>query len=633
MSVDNSVSTLERRRLFEAKAVIREHPEIRAEIEQQLLSRSEEPPVAEGPAAHTDSGPYRIVDGCICLEKDTQHGPIQKPLSNFTAYVKEEIVLDDGAETTRAFVLRGALANGTILPSIRVPAAKFGSMAWVIDYWGCSAIVGAGLSTRDQLREAVQRLSPNPRRREVFTHTGWRKVEADWVFLTASGAVGRDDFEVDLGTELARYALPRVPKNPREAMQASLGLLSIAPLTVTAPLWAAMFRAPVASAYPLDLSLWMAGPTGSLKSTLAALFLSHFGAFRENSLPGSWASTANQLERCAFILKDVPFVIDDSAPGVLDNREIEVKASRLLRSQGNLSARGRLRSDLTVRPGFPPRGIIIGTAEQRPVGHSILARTMLLQFDRSTVDKLALSESQRHSGIFSQAMAGFVEWLAPQMDALPLALADAFESARHRATTGDEHMRVPGNVANLWLGIEYGLRYAEETGAATRDDADKLRSRCWSALVQTGAYQAATVEGERPSRRFVSVLATLLVQGRAVLLERDSRPDSYAGPAALVGWQDDDFLYLLPDASYQAVVRFCRESGEFFPLHSDRIFGDFKREGISDCSTGRSTATSWVGGQTRRILKLRRDKTEELLGEALPGSANYETTETDGTAF
>ena len=65
-----------------------------------------------------------------------------------------------------------------------------------------------------------------------------------------------------------------------------------------------------------------------MKSTLAALCLSHFGAFDHEHLPGAWTSTVNALERQAFILKDVPFVIDDWAPAKSkgDARELEQKA-------------------------------------------------------------------------------------------------------------------------------------------------------------------------------------------------------------------------------------------------------------------------------------------------------------------
>ena len=113
------------------------------------------------------------------------------------------------------------------------------------------------------------------------------------------------------------------------------------------------------------------------------------------SLPGAWTSTANQLERRAFTLQDVLFVVDDYAPQALDHRELETKASRLLRAQGNLSGRGRLRADLSERPAMPPRGLILSTGEDRPGGRSILARTLLLELDRAQVDLARLSAAQQ----------------------------------------------------------------------------------------------------------------------------------------------------------------------------------------------------------------------------------------------
>ena len=229
------------------------------------------------------------------------------------------------------------------------------------------------------MREAIQTLSHNARSRRVFTHTGWRELDKRWVYLTTGGAVGQTGFEVDLGTELSRYRLPYEAHNRVDAMRTSLELLDLAPFSTTAPLWAGVFRAPLVNAYPVDLSIWLEGMTGSLKSTLAALFLSHYGDFDRIHLPGTWSSTANQLERRAFLLKDVLFVVDDYAPGAMDRRELETKASRLLRSQGNLAGRGRLKSDLTERLAYPPRGLILATGEQHPPGQSLLARTLVVE--------------------------------------------------------------------------------------------------------------------------------------------------------------------------------------------------------------------------------------------------------------
>ena len=197
------------------------------------------------------------------------------------------------------------------------------------------------------------------------------------------------------------------------------------------------------SAFPQDLSIWVEGRTGSLKSSLTALFLSHFGDFDRIHLPGAWVSTANQLERRAFLLKDSVFVVDDYAPTGLDHREMELKASRLLRAQGNLAGRARLNSDLTERAAFYPRGIIISTGEQHPPGQSLLARTLVIELDHEEIDITALTNIQKQAGRLAHAMAGYIRWLAPQMGDMRERLEEAFTAARTTATDGAEHLRIP----------------------------------------------------------------------------------------------------------------------------------------------------------------------------------------------
>ena len=223
--------------------------------------------------------PYCIEDGRICRRKSTRDGiVVVESLCNFEARIAEEIALDDGVEVSRAFKVEGRLDSGESLPPVRIPAVKFGAMSWVSEVWGARAIVRAGLHTRDCLREAIQRLSSGAPRRHVFSHTGWREIDGRAAYLTAAGAVGLDGVEVDLGHDLGKlYRLPRDSKDPVVAMRASLELLKMAPYTVTVPLWAATYRAPLAHFWPVDMSLWLEGPTGSFKSTLAALFLAHYG--------------------------------------------------------------------------------------------------------------------------------------------------------------------------------------------------------------------------------------------------------------------------------------------------------------------------------------------------------------------
>jgi hypothetical protein len=573
------------------------------------------PPDAE---AAPGGGHYHIIEGRFCRQRIVNNVPLLEPLCNFTAEVTEELVLDDGAETTRAFMIQGQLETGGQLPPTRVPVSSFWQMHWVTERWGVRAIIRAGLAMRDCLREAIQRLSPQVRYRHVYTHTGWREIDGTWTYLTAEGALDQDGAEVDLGPTLSRYRLPREVEDPIGAMRASLAFLRLAPFRITVPIWAAMFRAPLAAVYPVDVSVWIEGSTGSLKSTLAGLAMGHFGPFDRTHLPAAWSSTANQLERAAFLVKDAPFVIDDWAPTGLDKREMETKAARLLRAQGNLSGRGRLRADLTDRPAFPPRGLILATGEQHPPGQSILARTILVDLERGDVDLLALTEAQKQADRLPHAMAGYLRWLAPQIPILPGQLAQQFAATRATLHSHGQHLRIPEAIAHLYLGLDWALRYAEVVGACSADEAEALRQEARDALIALGQSQGQIVETERPTRRFLSVLLALVVQERADLRLRTHPDLPRVDHAELLGWQDADAIYLIPHAAYKMVTRFCQDSNEPFPVAYSRLIKDLQKDGLTECDEDRHTRTVKIGKRPHRVLKLRRDAVARLLGEDFP---------------
>src|SRR5262249_1386121 len=150
------------------------------------------------------------------------------------------------------------------------------------------------------LREAIQHMSADATARHVFTHTGWRDVGGERVFLVNGGAIGAPGVEVELEGPLARYDLPTEVANVSDiasGMGASLRLLDVAPYRVSFPLWSAMYLAPLSELLPVDFTLWLLGRTGRMKSTLAAVALGHYGVELgdRTKLPTSWEATANAL--------------------------------------------------------------------------------------------------------------------------------------------------------------------------------------------------------------------------------------------------------------------------------------------------------------------------------------------------
>jgi hypothetical protein len=167
----------------------------------------------------------------------------------------------------------------------------------------------------------------------------------------------------------------------------SLGLRAVAPDHATVPLLGAIYRAVIGGS---DMSVHISGFTGAQKTELAALAQQHFGpTMNARALPASWEATANKQEMMASAAKDVVFVIDDyvlSNGGMsVDRACLNAKADRVLRAQGNNSARGRLRPDATMRSERPPRGLIVYTGVDVPGGNSLRARIIIIELDCGVV--------------------------------------------------------------------------------------------------------------------------------------------------------------------------------------------------------------------------------------------------------
>jgi len=200
-------------------------------------------------------------------------------------------------------------------------------------------------------------------------------------------------------------------------------------------------------------------------------------------------------------------------------------------------------------------------------------------------------------------MAAYISWLAPQMDSIPALLKESFLGTRTRATIGNEHLRIPEAAAHLWLGASSALTCAQEIGAVTARDAEQTLTGCWDAFVQIGKDQSALVEEEQPVRRFLTILHTMIIQRRAILVYKtDPMPEQKPG-VDLVGWRDPEYLYLLPDATFQAVARFCHDTGDHLP-RSERIKRDLKKDGISECDGDRLTKRVRIGDLLPRVLQL-----------------------------
>lgn len=530
------------------------------------------------------------------------------PLTNFTAMIVAQVVEDDGVETRRMYEIEATVEART--HKFLVSSEKFPALNWVTENLGSKAIVFAGPQVRDHARVAIQTLSPKPTERRVFTHLGWRHVDGEWFYLSASGAIGtrgrRDDVLVRLDGPLAKFSLPVPPEGSPliDAVRESLSVLEVAPSRLSYPVLVSAYRAILG---PCDQSVFLYGRTGVLKTALAALAQAHYGAdLNDRSLVG-FSSTANSIGETAFLGKDGLVVIDDFIPtgSTQDTARAHKDADRIFRSQGNGAGRGRMRSDGSLRSPRPPRGMLMGTGEDVPGGHSLRARIAIVEVRDGDVDlaRLTFAQEQAAAGHFACALAGFVRWFASRYVEARERFSAEFAELRKAASQGSaEHRRTPATIAQLAIGLRYMLAFALDVGAIDRGRHDELWATGWTALGELGASQRVHHEAAEPAGRFVALLAAGLTAGRCHVADiRDGAAPSdpsrwgwrhfealgrfdtagtWRPEGDRVGWIEGDNLYLEAEAAFVAAKRISNESGESLAVSLGTLKRRLREKGV-----------------------------------------------------
>ena len=582
-------------------------------------------------SAHCPTGghlSYESTADGVVFWKSTKEGPVAVPLSNFSARIVYEIIRDDGVETTHSYVIE-AEQRGLPNRTVEVAASEYAGMTWVARELGASSIIVAGFSQKDHLRVAIQVLSGDIETRTIYAHTGWRQVGDRYVYLHGAGAIGKDGPVADIQTDLSSQGLggfelpaPSPPEEARENVIKSLDFLSLAPDLVAVPLLCAVWRSVLG---PAPFSIHMVGRTGAGKTELAVLIQQHFGPGMDSKhLPASWMSTANALEAQAFAAKDAVFLIDDFSPSGSQqeiNRQHR-EAARLLRAQGNLVGRTRMKADTSLRPARVPRGLILSTGEEIPTQHSIRARILTIEVGPEDVDFGRLSQAQADAanGIYASVVATFLQWLAPRIESVRRDLPDMTSRYRDELTMAGHHRRTPDAIGDLAAGATIFMRFALDVGALSQDQEEEFWGRIWENLRRLGDRQQVQHEASNPALRILRLIASALASGEAHFASKDGKapeqPQKWGWRQATtslqhepqgtrIGWVDGDEFFLDLNSALKVGNRMAGD--EPLSLSAQTLGKRFKDQGLllsTDTKRSKLQVRRMLEGTRRRVLHM-----------------------------
>lgn len=251
-------------------------------------------------------------------------------------------------------------------------------------------------------------------------------------------------------------------------------------------------------------------------------------------------------------------------------------AQELFRAWGDRADRARMRADLSMRQSHPPRGMGIITGEDLPsTGQSGTARTFLVEVKPGDVPaNKTLSHAQllAREGVLAEAMRGYIDWLIPQAQALPLKLSGHFQALRDDVNSkcAGLHGRSPEAIAWLQLGLEKMFEYFEAQGALASEDACAICASGFTLLRCNARDQHSAMQEEEPARMFLDALRELKASGTATFIGLSGGAlGSLLCTGAMCGHVDDTYDGLLAGIAYGMVQEHYRP--QLFPISKPQL--------------------------------------------------------------
>ncbi len=568
--------------------------------------------------------PYEIIDGCLYYRKISKQGEAYIRLCNFAPRIVCEITVDDGTELTRRYLVSGTDEDGRTLPEVEVAASELERLEWMLNRWDASLDIEVVSQVEKHIRHAMKSTAKYATKKSVFAHTGWKQINGAWEYLMPGGK-----HDVRLHGKQESYFLADGDADFKILTALLHG--KCLPAEIAYPCLALVFLSPLNEflrqiGHEPKFIFALLGRTGSMKSTVAALMLSFFGSFSATDLPMSFRDTANSIIYNAFALKDVLTCVDDYHP--CSRRESEnMKAimQTLARGYGDRAARNRISPEIKLREARPPQGNVIVTAEFAPdIGESGTARLFCIEMKPGQIELAKLTELQESAakGELTQIMFAYIAWLkCTHLRDVESFLRELNETYQRERTAWRNrlkeyrvifHDRIPDTLACLQIGFDMMLSFLLTHHTLTDSEAEDMIAVYKSILLKHAARQSDAVEEDRPTHIFVRKFLALIECGHAVVVALNDA--SGILPTNCFGFEDEEFYYLFFDATQRAVKKFCDDQGEGFTISTKALGKTLADEGFINTDGGENTHSKKIGGKSRRVLMLRKDKVRELMG-------------------
>ena len=534
---------------------------------------------------------FEIHDKDLCLFKLKQNsttGELEKeylPISNVLPITSEQLLYKNGRDEELAYVMEGILLDvNKRLPCITISLEELNRVSYLYNpKWKRTAILKPVPYV-----EKYMKYKDFMKCTEIYTHTGFTRINGKLAYLYHGGVIGDvENVNVDLSRDgLEQYHFTEKTFDLQVALKTSYSILNIADVKITIPLLATIYLAPLVSILRevgilSDYIVWVEGKTGSRKSSLIAMLLSHFGTFTRNTFPCSFRDTINSLEKKSFILKDCAVCIDDFNPEVVGMGKTSM-AEKLFAMYGDRTGRGRLSSNgQTLKVPYTARGLAIVTAECFPeVAQSRLARAIVVDIKPDSIDLNQLRNLQENTELLSFAMKEFILWIIKNEATTIAEVKEMYKKLEVETQINANHGRTNEAINVMNIGFYLFLKFLNENKVIDNKELKEKMELCSTTLTELARCQSVEIQSESPVTMFKEAIEQLCETEKVQILDANA-PSNILPNRTLIGYIDhsEEKYYFIPNVLYKEIVKFYSEQGIKFPISKPALLKYLENEG------------------------------------------------------
>jgi len=530
------------------------------------------------------------------------------PFANFIAMPTEKRVIDDGTSTYSEINMSCLLNGKEPLAECCVSYLDMQKPQWIDACWDfkCSLYPNVP-KAYDHLIIIIKLLSSKLKEVRIFGYIGWARIDANYCYLHKGGAIcaGDDDDKIKIDKSLSHFNMTCYePDREKGSYVFMLDLLRVANKEVSIPLFSYLTLSVINyflkdAGIESQFTMWLHGESGSRKTTIAKLFTNPFD-FNSIIPIASFKDTKSAIERLTFEFKDSIILLDDFHPSTSKSEKDDMneKAQHFIRIYGDRVPKKRMTSTMSKQKEFPPRGLMLVTGEDFIGGASSTARCFSVPIKKDDVDLSMLSRLQASKRIVPTGMYFYIKYLTIRMKSAKKELKTKFIEYRNKFSKENLHGRSPENIAWLLLSFEFYLEYGQSINKINDSRKQKMLAEAEDILVRMTESQFSENQSEDPVAMYLTSIKELIISKQVNIVPIGSTSRGQNS----IGWDDEDFYYLLPEITFNQVNGFWKKQNKLFPVSSRKLNETLQSRDIIEVEEEKNNGTTTCKRTLKRTV-------------------------------